>query len=50
MFDHIRAKLLEACEDLGGCDREQQAADTAMGNARFGGDPVGPIPTAPSPV
>ncbi len=45
VFDRIWAVLLEACEDLGGCDWECQAADTAMGKARFGGDLVGPIPT-----
>jgi putative transposase len=37
VFDRIWAVLLEACEDLGGCDWEWQAADTAMGKARFGG-------------
>ena len=36
-FDRIWAVLLEACEDLGGCDWEWQAADTSMGKARFGG-------------
>ncbi len=45
MFDRIWAVLLEACEDLGGCDWEWQAADTAMGKARFGGDLVGQNPT-----
>ena len=37
VFDRVWAALLEACEDLGGCDWEWQAADTAMGKARFGG-------------
>lgn len=45
VFDRIWAVLLEACKDLGGCDWEWQAADTAMGKARFGGDLVGPNPT-----
>jgi len=45
VFDSIWAVLLEACEDLGGCEWEWQAADTAMGKARFGGDLVGPNPT-----
>lgn len=34
--------LLEACEDLGGCDWEWQAADGAMGKARMGGTWSGP--------
>ena len=37
VFDRIWAVLLEACEDLGGCDWEWQAADTSMGKARMGG-------------
>ena len=37
VFDRVWAILLEACEDLGGCDWEWQAADTAMGKARMGG-------------
>ena len=45
VFDRVWAVLLEACEDLGGCAWECQAADTAMGKARFGGDLVGPNPT-----
>ena len=45
VFDRIWAVLLKACEDLGGCDWEWQAADTAMGKARYGGDLVGPNPT-----
>jgi hypothetical protein len=36
--------LLEACEDLGGCDWEWQAADGAMGKARFGGILSGQTP------
>ena len=51
VFDRIWAKLLEACEDLGGCDWEWQAADTAMGKARMVGTWSVPIPrTAPSPA
>jgi putative transposase len=45
VFNRVWAVLLEACEDLGGCDWEWQAADTAMGKARFGGNLVGPNPT-----
>jgi len=37
VFERIWAVLLEACEDLGGCDWEWQAADGAMGKARMGG-------------
>src|ERR671915_111687 len=37
VFDRLWAVLLEACEDLGGCDWEWQAADGAMGKARLGG-------------
>jgi putative transposase len=46
VFDRIWVLLLEACEDLGGCDWEWQAADGAMGKARMGGsrwpEPHGP--------
>jgi hypothetical protein len=45
VFDRLWAVLLEACEDSGGCDWEWQAADTATGKARFGGNLVGPNPT-----
>ena len=37
IFDRIWATVQEACEDLGGCDWEWQAADTSMGKARMGG-------------
>src|ERR671911_445097 len=37
IFDRIWAMVQEACEDLGGCDWEWQAADTSMGKARMGG-------------
>jgi transposase len=43
VFDRIWAVLLEACEDLGGCDWAWQAADGAMGKARMGGTWSGPI-------
>ena len=33
VIDRIWAVLLKACEDLGGCDWEWQAADGAMGKA-----------------
>jgi putative transposase len=37
IFARIWAALVEDCEELGGVDWEWQAADTAMGKARFGG-------------
>lgn len=37
--------LVETCEDLGGVDWQWQAADTAMGKARMGGELVGRNPT-----
>jgi putative transposase len=43
VFDRIWAVLLEACEDLGGCDWAWQAADGAIGKARMGGTSSGPI-------
>ncbi len=47
-FDRIWGALLEDCEDLDGCDWEWQAADTAMGKARFGGTWSAPTrPIAP---
>jgi transposase len=39
------AVLVEACDALGGVDWQWQAADTALGNARMGGDGVGRHPT-----
>jgi putative transposase len=45
VFDRIWAVLIADCDELGGVDWEWQAADTAMGKARFGGDLVGPNPT-----
>jgi transposase len=41
----IWAVLVESCEELGGMDWQWQAADTARGNARMGGDLVGRNPT-----
>ena len=37
VLDLIWAELVEECEELGGVDFEWQAADGAMGKARFGG-------------
>jgi putative transposase len=37
VLDLIWERLIEECEDLGGVDFEWQAADGAMGKARFGG-------------
>jgi len=37
VLDLIWEKLIERCEELGGVDFEWQAADGAMGKARFGG-------------
>ena len=37
--------LIEECEEFGLVDWEWQAADSAMGKARLGGDEVGPNPT-----
>ena len=37
VLDRIWARLVEACDELGGVNWEWQAADTAMGKARLGG-------------
>jgi putative transposase len=37
VLDLIWESLIEHCEELGGVDFEWQAADGAMGKARFGG-------------
>lgn len=37
ILDLIWEKLVEECEELGGVNFEWQAADGAMGKARFGG-------------
>jgi len=50
IFDRVRGVVQEACEDLGGCDWEWQAADTSMGKAREGREHIvprsGPMSTA----
>ena len=45
IFEWLWADVQEACEDLGGCDWEWQAADGWLGKARMGGDGLGPNPT-----
>ena len=51
VFPHLWAVVQEACEDLGGCDWEWQAADTSMGKARMGGTSSARTrPTAASPA
>lgn len=37
VFERLWATLVEECEELGGVSWEWQAADGAMGKARFGG-------------
>ena len=37
--------MVEECDELEMVDWEWQAADTAMGKARLGGDKIGPNPT-----
>jgi putative transposase len=37
VLDLIWERLIEECEEIGGVDFEWQAADGAMGKARFGG-------------
>lgn len=37
VFERLWGTLLEECEELGGVSWEWQAADAAMGKARFGG-------------
>ena len=37
VLERIWAELVAECEELGGVDWEWQAADCAMGKARFGG-------------
>jgi putative transposase len=44
VFKHLWAVVQEACEDLGGCDWEWQAADGALGKARLGGRAWAPTP------
>jgi len=51
VFTALWAVVQEACEDLGGCDWEWQAADGAMRKARLGGRAWAPTPLiAPSPA
>jgi putative transposase len=45
LFPQLWALLVEECEEFGLVDWEWQAADSAMGKARLGGDEVGPNPT-----
>ena len=44
VLERIWSVLVEECEELGGVEWEWQAADCAMGKARFGG-----IQSAPTP-
>ena len=37
VFEHVWARLIAECEELGDVDWEWQAADAAMGKARLGG-------------
>ncbi len=45
LFPQLWALLVDECEEFGLVDWEWQAADSAMGKARLGGDEVGPNPT-----
>jgi len=45
LFPQLWALLVEECAEFGLVDWEWQAADSAMGKARLGGDDVGPNPT-----
>jgi putative transposase len=45
IWARLWAVLVEFCDGLGGGDWQWQAADTAMGKARMGGDLVGRNPT-----
>jgi putative transposase len=45
LLARLWAVLVESCDTLGGVDWQWQAADTAMGKARMGGDLVGRNPT-----
>lgn len=44
VLDRIWAVLIEQCDELGGVDWQWQAADGAMGKARFGGTSLGETP------
>jgi putative transposase len=45
VFERIWAELVQECDELGAVHWKWQAADAAMGKARFGGDKVGKNPT-----
>lgn len=45
LFPRLWVLLVEECKEFGLVDWEWQAADSAMGKARLGGDEVGPNPT-----
>ena len=45
VLERIWAVLIEECAELGAVEWQWQAADCAMGKARFGGDSVGRNPT-----
>jgi len=44
VFERTWALLIASCEELGGVDWQWQAADAAMGKARFGGGTSGRTP------
>jgi transposase len=49
VLERVWAVLLHECDELGGVEWRWQAADAALGKARFGGTTSGPTrPTAPS--
>ena len=51
VFTALWAVVQEACEDLGGCNWEWQAADGALRKARLGGTSWAPTPRiGPSPA
>jgi len=45
LFTKIWAMLIQECDELGEVNWEWQAADTALGKARLGGDQIGANPT-----
>jgi putative transposase len=44
VFERMWAMLVAECDELGGVDWDWQAADTALGKARFGGAMLARIP------
>ena len=44
LLDRVWAMLVRDCQELGGVDWQWQAADTAMGKARFGGTVLAQTP------